>query len=315
MGRTAFFHHAAGLAHDSGPGHPECPQRITYLLEELARRGLDKDLHLHQPGEAPVPSLGLNHAADYIDHIARLSDRGHLVPQTPDTVVSPATYEAARRASGAVIEAIDLVMADQADQAFCANRPPGHHAEFDQAMGFCYFNHVAVGARHALGHHALGRVAILDWDVHHGNGTQHSFEEDARVFFFSVHQSPHYPGTGAAHERGRGPGLGTTLNAPVPAGADDGDYSRIFSQLLSPALDQFKPELILLSAGFDAHRADPLGGVDLSEAGFAGLTRQVVAMAHRHCQGRLVSLLEGGYDWAATGRAAATHIEGLLEAK
>ncbi|NKB67220.1 MAG: histone deacetylase [Candidatus Latescibacteria bacterium] len=311
MGQTAFYHHPAGLAHDSGPGHPECPQRLEYLVAEINRRGLDKDLLMRRPEEAPVASLERNHERAYIAQMAALSKRGHLVPQTPDTVVSPATYQAARLASGAVCEAIDGVLSGAVDQAFCANRPPGHHAEFDQAMGFCYFNHVAVGARHAL-EAGLDRVAIVDWDVHHGNGTQHSFAEDPRVFFFSVHQFPHYPGTGAADEKGRGPGQGTTLNAPVPAGTDIAEYRRIFTRLLAPALDQFQPDMILLSAGFDAHAADPLGGVELTEKDFAELTVLLGTMAQKLCQSRLVSVLEGGYDWPSTAQSAATHIEGLL---
>ncbi|MBM3277709.1 MAG: histone deacetylase [Candidatus Handelsmanbacteria bacterium] len=314
MARTAFYFHPEYLEHQVGANHPECPERLVAIMDTLDREGLLDQLGVRQPGPAPVESLTRIHSPAHIEHLARLSGLGRLVAIGPDTGLSPSTFGAACLAAGAGAEAIDAVMAGEVDNAFCAVRPPGHHAERDQAMGFCYLNNAAIGARHAQERHGLSRVAILDWDVHHGNGTQHSFEEDPSVFFFSIHQfSPFfYPGTGAAHEQGRGPGLGYTLNAPVPPGATDADFLRVFRQVLRPAIDRFRPEFILLSAGFDAHRDDPLGELELSAEGFAELTAEVRHMAEDHCQGRLVSLLEGGYDFAATAAAVAAHLRVLM---
>ena len=236
-----------------------------------------------------------------------------LVPVTMDTLVSSATYEAALLASGAVLQVVDAVAKGRINNGFCAVRPPGHHAERDAAMGFCYFNNVAIAARYAQEVHHFSKIAIVDWDVHHGNGTQHSFESDASVFFFSIHQFPHYPGTGSRREQGIGPGLGTTLNVPVSAGCGDEDYRRIWRRELRPALDQFSPDFIFISAGFDAHRADPLGGILLTEEGFGDLTREVLEIAEDHSCGRVVSVLEGGYDLEATAAAAATHLQVLME--
>jgi len=314
MARTAFYFHPEFLEHQGGANHPECPERLVAIMDTLDREGLLDQLGVRQPGPAPVESLTRIHSPAHVEHLARLSSLGRLVAIGPDTGLNPSTFGAACLAAGAAAEAIDAVMAGEVNNAFCAVRPPGHHAEREQAMGFCYLNNVAIGARHTQERHGLSRVAILDWDVHHGNGTQHSFEEDPSVFFFSIHQfSPFfYPGTGAAHEQGRGPGLGYTLNAPVPPGATDADFLRVFRQVLRPAIDRFRPELILLSAGFDAHRDDPLGELELSAEGFAELTAEVRRMAEDHCQGRLVSLLEGGYDFTATAASVAAHLRVLM---
>lgn len=314
MARTAFYYHPDYLEHEAGLDHPERPERLLALMEGLERSSLLDQLGVRQPAPASVQSLTRIHSAEHVEHIARLSALGRLVSLGPDTSLNPATYNAACLAVGAVEEAIDAVAADEVDNAFCAVRPPGHHAERDQAMGFCYFNNVAIGARHLQERHQIQRVAIIDWDVHHGNGTQHSFEDDPTVFFFSIHQfGPYfYPGTGAAHEQGRGPGLGYTLNAPMPPGTTDGDYLRVFRQVLRPAMDRFRPEFILISAGFDAHQADPLGEMELSTEGFAELTAQVRSMAEDHCRGRLVSLLEGGYDLEATTASVEAHLRVLM---
>ncbi|MBI2503547.1 MAG: histone deacetylase [Candidatus Latescibacteria bacterium] len=314
MARTAFYYHPDYLEHQAGPDHPERPERLIALMEGLERSALLDQLGVRQPGPAQVQSLTRIHSPGHVEHIARLSALGRMVSLGPDTGLSPATYHAACLAVGAVEEAIDAVAAGEVDNAFCAVRPPGHHAERDQAMGFCYFNNVAIGARHLQERHHLDRVAIIDWDVHHGNGTQHSFEEDPTVFFFSIHQfGPYfYPGTGAVHEQGRGPGLGYTLNAPMPPGSTDADYLRVFRQVLRPAVDRFRPEFILISAGFDAHQADPLGEMELSAEGFAALTAQARSMAEDHCQGRLVSLLEGGYDLEATAASVEAHLRVLM---
>jgi acetoin utilization deacetylase AcuC-like enzyme len=205
-------------------------------------------------------------------------------------------------------------MDGRADNAFCAVRPPGHHAESDQAMGFCFFNNVAIGARYLRTHYQLDRVAIIDWDVHHGNGTQHSFSADANVFFFSIHQYPHYPGTGAANECGSGPGKGTTLNIPVAAGSGDPTYIAHFEHSLLPELERFQPEFVLISAGFDAHTNDPLGQVNLTTAGFKTLSNLVLQAASDLCGGRVVSTLEGGYDLDATADSVLAHLQALLQA-
>jgi len=240
---------------------------------------------------------------------------GRLVAETPDTVVSPATYRVARLAVGGALAAVDAVMAGRIDNAFCAVRPPGHHAEYEQAMGFCYLNNVAIAARHLQVHHGLERIAIVDWDVHHCNGTQHCFEDDPSVFVFSVHQfAPgFFPRTGAREERGVGAGEGRTLNVPLPPGCTDADYQRAIEEQLRPALHEFRPEFVLVSAGFDSHRADPLGGMQLTEAAFGQMTRAVVEMASEHCQGRLVSVLEGGYDLGALAASVEAHMRALLE--
>ncbi len=215
-------------------------------------------------------------------------------------------------ATGGALLAVDEVMAGRVTSAFCIHRPPGHHAEYEQCMGFCYFNHVAIAARHLQQRHGLERVVIIDWDVHHGNGTQHCFDEDSSVFFFSVHEHPLYPGTGLREERGIGTGQGHTLNVPVPSGYGDADYEQVFVEELRPAIDAFRPEFILISAGFDAHARDPLSSIRLSEKGFERMTEIVVQLAHQHCQGHLVSVLEGGYDHQATAASAATHLDTLL---
>jgi acetoin utilization deacetylase AcuC-like enzyme len=313
MAPTAFLYHPSFLEHDGGPGHPECPQRLTTVVERLERQGLLSRALRPTPEPSTVESIQRVHAASYVEHLAERSAVGRLVPETMDTMVSPATYGAALLAAGAVQQAVDAVIEGRADNAFCAVRPPGHHAEGAQAMGFCYFNNIAIAARHAQERHRIERVAIVDWDVHHGNGTQHSFESDPSVFFFSIHQYPHYPGTGARHEQGRGPGAGYTLNAPVPAGAGDADYEQIFREELRPALDSFHPDLILVSAGFDAHAADPLSDIRLTEEGFASLTRQVLQIARDHCQGRLVATLEGGYSFDATAAAVQAHLQVLMQ--
>ncbi len=229
-----------------------------------------------------------------------------------DTYISAQSYEAAIKAAGAPLTAIDAIMNGEVNNAYCLVRPPGHHAVHESAMGFCLFNNVAVAARYAIDHHGLERVMIIDYDVHHGNGTQETFYSDPRVLYFSTHQAPFYPGTGASDERGEGPGLGTTINVPLPATTGYETYEPIFRQLMAPAADRFRPQLILVSAGFDAHWKDPLGGMNLSTAGFAKLTGIIIELAQYLCDGRLVMVQEGGYDLNAMGACVATCINLLL---
>jgi acetoin utilization deacetylase AcuC-like enzyme len=228
-----------------------------------------------------------------------------------DTIVSPGSEDAALRAAGAVIAGVDAVCAGRARNAFAAVRPPGHHAEAAQAMGFCMFNNVAVGALHARAKHGLRRVAVVDFDVHHGNGTQHMFENDADLFYASSHEWPLYPGTGSGDETGR---FGNIVNAPLPGGSEGFAFRRAFETKILPALDAFAPELVMVSAGFDAHEEDPLASLRLHESDFAWVTRALMDVADRHAKGRVVSALEGGYDLDALGRSAAAHVEALMAA-
>lgn len=311
---TAFLYHPAFQKHQTGWVHPEKRQRLTAIIGELKRTGLWERL-LHSPVRpASVADLTLVHAPPYVERIRQASEAGGLFEPDDVTIGSPGTYEAALMAAGAVLTAVDAVMGGQATNAFCAVRPPGHHAERDQAMGFCFFNNVAIGAKYLQHHHGIGRVAIIDWDVHHGNGTQQAFDDDPSVLYFSLHQYPLFPQSGRACETGSGAGKGFTVNCPLAAGSTDSDYRRVFQNDLGPALARFRPEFILVSAGFDAHRDDPLAGMALTETGFGDLTRLVMAMAAQHCGRRLVSVLEGGYDLKALAASVAAHVGALLEA-
>jgi acetoin utilization deacetylase AcuC-like enzyme len=231
-----------------------------------------------------------------------------------DTSMSPGSLPAAYLAAGGALAAADAIVAGRVDNAFCAVRPPGHHAEHDRAMGFCLFNNVAIAARYFQRRHGLARVLIVDWDVHHGNGTQHSFDDDPSVLFFSTHQYPHYPGTGRATERGRGKGEGATINVPMEAGEGDEAYLAVFQKVLVPAADDFRPDVVIISAGFDAHRDDPLASMGLTEDGYAELTRIVAGIARRHSKGRILSSLEGGYNLHALSVSVERHVTALLEA-
>ena len=310
---TGLISHPLFLDHQNEIGHPECPERLTAILQRIETTGtINKLVHL-SPNKANAKNLQQIHSPEYIDYVKTLSAVGEVQFITADTSVSAATYDAAVLASGGVLTAVDAVISETVDNAFCAHRPPGHHAEHDHAMGFCVFNHVAVAARYLQIRHGIKRIAIIDWDVHHGNGTQHAFQFDPNVFFFSVHQYPHYPGTGAANEQGQGLGKGTTLNVPIGPGTGDNDYIEIFSNVLRPAMDTFKPEFVLVSAGFDAHKADPLSAVELTQEGYLALTKFVLDIAAEHCDGRFVSLLEGGYNLEATSECVDIHLLAMCD--
>ena len=290
-GGTAVVLDDRMIAHDPGPGHPERPDRLRVLRDHLADgRSL---VHLGARA-AEEEELALVHAPEYVEQIAATAGRNR-VSLDPDTATSPASWEAARLAAGSLLVVCDAVLADQVDNGFALVRPPGHHAERQRAMGFCLFDNVAVAAAW-LRQQGLARVAIVDWDLHHGNGTQHLFESDPAVLYVSTHQYPFYPGTGAGHEVGRGAGAGATLNLPFPAGFGDAEYVRAFDEVVVPVLRQFRPEFVLLSAGFDTDYRDPLGGMSVTPAGFAAMARACVAVANEVSDGRIVAVLEGGYD-------------------
>lgn len=310
---TAFLHDPLFLDHRTGWRHPEQPQRLKAILQRLQASPVWARLRQLAPRDATREEIAAVHATAYIDELAARCAAGGMFEVDADTVASPGTYAAACRAAGAVLTAIDAVLDGRVGNAFCAVRPPGHHAERDRAMGFCFFNNVAIGAAHAR-RRGLGRVAIVDWDVHHGNGTQHAFEADPTVLYISLHQFPLYPNSGRRHENGIGAGEGFTVNLPLAAGATDTDYTRVFREDVQPAIARFRPELILISAGFDAHRDDPLAGMQLTEEGFAEMTRALCAMAAEHARGRLVSVLEGGYNLDALAASVAAHLEVLTEA-
>jgi acetoin utilization deacetylase AcuC-like enzyme len=306
---TALFTHSACLAHDTGPGHPERIERLEAIADALAMPRFDGLDRREAPRVGRTELLRV-HPAAYVDHVlASIPAEGYGALDA-DTIVSPGSGEAALRAAGAVVAAVDAVMAGEVGNAFCAVRPPGHHAEADRAMGFCLFNNVAVGAHHARAKHGVRRVAVVDFDVHHGNGTQHIFERDPALFYASTHQMPLYPGTGAEDEQG----VGNICNAPLPPRAGSGFFRKAMERRVLTALEAFGPELLIVSAGFDAHEADPLAELMLTEADYAWATDALIAAAKKHCHGRLVSALEGGYNLDALARSAAIHVERLMAA-
>ncbi len=311
MSTTGFVFHPRYTQHDTGVGHPERPARLDAIVERLDREGLLGDLDGLEPGPVDTAKVEAVHGADHVAEVERMCRRGARSLDRGDTVVCADSYDIALLAAGGAVEAVDRVMEGTWRNGFVACRPPGHHAEANEAMGFCLFNNVAVAAEHLRRAHGLERIAIVDWDVHHGNGTQHIFETDPGVFYVSLHQYPWYPGTGARTERGRGDGEGSVLNCPMSAGADDVHYLRTFETEVLPALEDFDPEFVLVSAGFDAHAADPLSFTDVTEHGFRRMSRMLLDLAADRCDNRLVSLLEGGYDLDALAKSVQTHLEEL----
>lgn len=297
--------------HDTGPGHPECAARLREVRRGIAEAGLDQRCTRVQPEAADDEQLAAVHDKDYIVRVTEACARGEHHVDSMDVAVCPESARVARLAAGSVIALCRGVADGTFDRGFAAVRPPGHHAEHALAMGFCLFNNVAVAARAITRELGLSRVLILDWDVHHGNGSQHLFEDVADVFYYSSHQHPLYPGTGLRSETGRGAGKGTTLNVPLPAGAGDDAFLAGLRDELVPAMARFDPDFVLLSAGFDAHRDDPLGGLTVSTEAFAEATEIVLGIADRHASGRIVSVLEGGYDLGALSASIVTHLQTL----
>ena len=298
--------HPACLQHETGSGHPESPARLRAVLQALD----DPRFANVDRVEAPRATRGQLlrvHDAAYVDGI--FANAGHSLRLDPDTVMSPDSLEAALRAAGAACAAVDDILEGKTQRAFCAVRPPGHHATRDTAMGFCIFNSVAVAAAHALEQHGLERVAIIDFDVHHGNGTQDIFCNDPRVLYLSSHQMPLYPGTGSRNERG----AGNIVNAPLSPGAGSREFRAAWDEILLPALDAHRPHLLLVSAGFDAHRDDPLAELPLDSDDYALITQRLRSLADTHAQGRMVSALEGGYDLSALQECSAAHVAEMMD--
>jgi len=314
MARTGFVYHPDYLKHDMGAGHPESPDRLRAIVSRLEASGALDRLVRIEPASVADEWITQVHEASYLTTLKSRAPVIGRVSLDPDTSMSAGSLPAAYLAAGGALAAADAIMARTVDNAFCALRPPGHHAEKDRAMGFCLFNNVAIAARYLQRRHGVARVLIVDWDVHHGNGTQHTFDDDPSVLFFSTHQYPHYPGTGGSIERGKGKGEGLTINVPMSAGQGDEDYREVFEQLLVPAADSFKPDFVLISAGFDAHRDDPLASMGLTEEGYAALTGIVAGIARRHSKGRILSCLEGGYNLNALAASVERHVVALLDA-
>ena len=306
---TLFFTHPAGLGHAMPPGHPECADRLKAVDQALEAERFAALIRV----EAPLGTLdqvALCHPLAYAEALIASTPETGFVQVDADTFMSPGTIEAALRGVGGAAAAVDEVMAGKARNAFVAMRPPGHHAERERAMGFCFFNHAAIAARHAQRAHGAERVAIVDWDVHHGNGTQDIFWDDASVLYASIHEMPLYPGTGAASERGT---QGTIVNVPLRAGEGSDEFREAFEVAILPRLDAFRPDLVVISAGFDAHWRDPLASLNLRETDFAWATRKLMEAADRHAGGRIVSVLEGGYDLDALAKSTAAHFSALME--
>ena len=309
MSKTGYFYNPLFLQHKTEP-HPENPGRLEAIDHKIRSADFFSSLEIIEPRKATIEEIAFNHDPAYISDLDKSCQAG-IQQLDADTSISRASYDAALLAAGAGLTAIDKILDGELDNAFCAVRPPGHHAEKNHSMGFCLFNNVAVAAHYARNTKDLNRVLIFDWDVHHGNGTQNSFYQDSTVFYSSTHQYPFYPGTGDEDETGSGDGLGTTLNFPMRAYAGDKTYLDVVENRLIPAIFNFKPELIIISAGFDAHTNDPLANIQLSTNCFGQMTALIKQAANEVCQGRLLSMLEGGYDYEALSNSVHLHLQQL----
>lgn len=310
---TAYVYDPLYLRHDAAE-HPENSRRLEQIMNHLREFGFLERMKSLPARDATLEELTAVHHPTYIERI-RASSEGRAGWLDMDTYIGPYSYAAALRAAGGMLCAVEAVLANEVDNAFALVRPPGHHAVPNRAMGFCLFNNIAIAARYALQKHKLDRVLIVDFDLHHGNGTQDAFYEEPRVLYFSTHQYPYYPGTGHWQETGRGAGLGYTVNVPLPAGVGDTGYQRIFDEILVPIARRYQPQLILVSAGYDAHWMDPLGMMLLSVSGYGNLMRMLVTLAEELCSGRLVLTLEGGYNLEALALSVAASFSVLLRDK
>ncbi|MBS1197368.1 MAG: histone deacetylase superfamily [Proteobacteria bacterium] len=305
MAKTAYITHPDCRLHDMGGYHPECPQRLQAIDDYLVSQGMDTLLTSYGAPLVALEALCRVHAKDYVEKVREAAPTAGIVHLDADTAMNPQSWKAALRAAGAAVLAVDLVMRGEADNAFCAIRPPGHHALRDAAMGFCIFNNVAVAAAHALEEHHLKRVAIIDFDVHHGNGTEEMFSGDARVLMCSIFQHPFFPFSGTHGA------AANMLNVPLERGAGSKEFRAVVEQQWIPRLESFEPQLILVSAGFDAHREDDIGGLELVDEDYAWCTEQIKKLAQRYAQARIVSMLEGGYNLDALARSVAAHLKEL----
>jgi acetoin utilization deacetylase AcuC-like enzyme len=305
---TLLLSHPASLDHLTPPGHPERPDRIR-AVEQVLGQDRFKRLVRGQAPEGSLDSVLLCHNEHYVDELRHIAPKEGLIYLDGDTSMSPGTWEAVMRGVGGAIAATDAVIAGDADNAFVATRPPGHHAEISRPMGFCFFDQAAIAARHAQRKHGIGRVAIVDFDVHHGNGTQDIFWADPTVMYCSTHQMPLFPGTGASGERGE---HDTIVNAPLASGDGGAKFRSAFENLILPQIQKFTPELLIISAGFDAHRRDPLASLELDASDFGWVTRKLMDAAHASAGGRIVSVLEGGYDLQGLQESVAEHVTALM---
>jgi acetoin utilization deacetylase AcuC-like enzyme len=310
---TGFVYDEIFLEHRTGEGFPERPDRIRAIAQHLEKKGLSAKLARIPARPAPLEWVTRVHSPAYVERVRKACEEGASFLDTRDCPLSARTYDAALAAAGGVLAAVDAVMEGKVRNAFCAIRPPGHHALRERAMGFCFFNNAAIAARYLREKHGLDRVLIVDWDVHHGNGTQDAFYRDGSVMYFSTHQHPFYPGTGKEDETGEGEGKGRIVNVPLPAGTGDETILKAYEEKLRPAAEAFRPDFVLVSCGFDSHQGDRLGGFAVTTGGFGKMTRIVREIAGKHAKGRLVSLLEGGYTLENLETAAEAHVRALME--
>jgi acetoin utilization deacetylase AcuC-like enzyme len=311
---TGLVYDEQYLRHRPGEWHPERPARLEAIMQRLQETGLLDELILIRPYTAPLPWIERLHDPEYIKRFQLACEKGHTIFGVPDCGISPESYDIALLAVGGVFAAIENVMNGTVQNAFCAVRPPGHHAERSRALGFCFFNNIALGAVYLLENFGLERVAIVDWDVHHGNGTQHMFESDPRVFYLSLHEDPYscYPGTGHSSERGKGKGEGFNLNLPLPAGSGDEAYLKALNEEALPRLRQFAPQFVLISAGFDAHADDPLAHQTLTRGAYLEMGKLLLQLAEDSAAGRLITVLEGGYNLTVLADCVEDHLRLLL---
>jgi acetoin utilization deacetylase AcuC-like enzyme len=311
---TGLVYDEQYLRHRPGEWHPERPARLEAIIQRLQDIGLLEELTLIRPYQAPIPWIEKLHDPDYIKRFQTACEKGYTIFGVPDCGISPESFDIALLAVGGVFAAVENVMSGTVQNAFCAVRPPGHHAEHNRALGFCFFNNIALGAVYLLENYGLERVAIIDWDVHHGNGTQHLFESDPRVFYLSLHEDPSscYPGTGRRQEEGKGKGKGFTLNLPMPGGSGDKEYLQALEQEGLPRLREFAPQFVLISAGFDAHEDDPLAHQNLSRDAYQKMGEMLFQLAQDQAEGRLISVLEGGYSLTVLANCVEDHLRLLL---